>query len=89
MLALYQTAKKRELEMKCNAKSQYYKDILNTNILYFVRTRTESEWERTWGKSVGAGEDVVKKGKKQLNMKKCRNKEEIRYRGRSIISRNV
>jgi hypothetical protein len=32
-----------------------------------------------------SGEDVVKKGRKQLNMKKCRQKEEIRYRGRSII----
>ena len=34
---------------------------------------------------MGTGEDVVKKGKKHLNMKKCRKKEEIRYRGRSII----
>jgi len=54
-----------------------------------VRTRTESEWERTWRKSIGAGEDVVKKGRKHLNMKKCRKKEEIRYRGMSIIYRNV
>jgi hypothetical protein len=37
------------------------------------------------GKIVGAGEDVVKKGRKHLSMKKCRKKEEIRYRGRSMM----
>jgi hypothetical protein len=34
---------------------------------------------------MGAGYDVVKKGGKHLNMKKCRKKDEIRYRGRPII----
>ena len=34
---------------------------------------------------MGAGEDIVKEGRTHLNMKKCRKKEEIRYRGRSII----
>jgi hypothetical protein len=38
---------------------------------------------------MGAGEDVVKKRRKHLNMKKCRKKEEIRYIGMSIMYRNV
>jgi hypothetical protein len=34
---------------------------------------------------MGGGEDVVKKGRKNLDMKKRKMKEEIRYRGRSTI----